>query len=93
MPQVSTEDRGAVRVITYANAPFGTMTATGSAEMFDAVAAAGEDPSVRDIVITGAYPASSSVITMSGNSPMLQMRLSAEHRASPRPPGFQRSRT
>ncbi|MBR0695614.1 enoyl-CoA hydratase/isomerase family protein [Bradyrhizobium lablabi] len=56
MPLVSTEDCGAVRVITYANAPFGTMTAAGSAEMFGAVMAAGEDPSVRVIVITGGIP-------------------------------------
>ncbi|KWV50939.1 hypothetical protein AS156_14035 [Bradyrhizobium macuxiense] len=53
---VSIEDRGAVRVITYANAPFGTMTAAGSAEMFGAVATASEDPSVRVIVITGGIP-------------------------------------
>jgi enoyl-CoA hydratase len=52
MSLVSTEDRGAVRVITYANAPLGTMTAAGPAEMFAAIVAAGEDPSVRVIVIT-----------------------------------------
>lgn len=56
MPRVSTEDRGAIRVITYASAPFGTLTRAGSVEMFDAVAAAGEDPSVRVIVITGGIP-------------------------------------
>ena len=43
MSLVTTVDRGAVRVITYANLPFGTMTATGSTEMFHAVVAAGED--------------------------------------------------
>ena len=53
MPHVSTEDRGAIRVITYTSAPFGTLTRAGSAEMFDAIVAAGEDPSVRVIVITG----------------------------------------
>jgi enoyl-CoA hydratase len=56
MPLVSTEDRGAVRVITYTNAPFGTMTAAGAAEMFEAVLAAGEAMSVRVIVITGGLP-------------------------------------
>ena len=56
MPRVSTEDRGAIRVITYASAPFGTLTRAGSVEMFDAVAAAGEDPSVQVIVITGGIP-------------------------------------
>jgi enoyl-CoA hydratase len=56
MSHVSTEDRGAVRVITYANAPLGTMTAAGSAEMFAVIVAAGEDPSVRVIVITGGIP-------------------------------------
>ena len=33
MTMVTTEDRGAVRLITYANPPFGTMTAAGSTEM------------------------------------------------------------
>jgi enoyl-CoA hydratase len=56
MSLVSTEDHGAVRVIVYANAPFGTMTAAGAAEMFSAVEAAGKDPSVRVIVITGGVP-------------------------------------
>jgi enoyl-CoA hydratase/carnithine racemase len=56
MSLVSTEDRGSVRVITYANAPFGTMTGAGSIEMFSAIVAAGEEPSVRVIVITGGVP-------------------------------------
>jgi len=56
MSLVTTVDRGAVRVITYANPPFGTMTATGSTEMFHAVVAAGEDQSVRVVVITGGLP-------------------------------------
>ena len=56
MPLVSTEDRGSVRVITYANAPFGTLTGPGSAELFSAVAAAGEEPLVRVIIITGGVP-------------------------------------
>jgi enoyl-CoA hydratase/carnithine racemase len=56
MPLVSIEDRGSVRVITCANAPFGTLTGPGSAELFSAVAAAGEEPSVRIIIITGGVP-------------------------------------
>jgi enoyl-CoA hydratase/carnithine racemase len=56
MSLVSTEDRGSLRVITYANPPFGTLTGTGSAELFGAVLAAGEEPSVRVIVITGGVP-------------------------------------
>src|SRR5215475_8788365 len=56
MSLVSTEDRGAVRLIVYANAPFGTMTAAGAAEMFGAVEAAAEDSSVRVLVITGGVP-------------------------------------
>jgi len=56
MSLVTTVDRGAVREITYANPPFGTMTATGSTEMFHAVVAAGEDQSVRVVVITGGLP-------------------------------------
>ena len=93
MVLVSTENRGSVRVITYANAPFGTMTAAGSAEMFDAVASAGEDPSVRVIVITGGLPgifirhydvrelsdAADAVVSGAPRAPSP---------AGPRPPGF-----
>ncbi len=56
MTLVTTEDRGAVRVITYANPPFGTMTAVGSSEMFEAVSAAVADEAIRAIVITGGVP-------------------------------------
>jgi enoyl-CoA hydratase/carnithine racemase len=56
MSRVTIENRSAVRVITYANAPFGTMTAAGSSEMLSAIVAAGEDGSVRVIVITGGVP-------------------------------------
>ena len=56
MSLVSTEDRSAVRTIVYSNSPFGTMTAAGAAEMFSAVAAANEAPSVRVVVITGGLP-------------------------------------
>src|SRR5215475_12993900 len=56
MPLVTTNDVGAVRVITYANAPFGTMTAAGAAEMHHAVVAAAEEKPLRVIVITGGVP-------------------------------------
>jgi len=56
MTLVTTEDRGAVRVVTYANPPFGTMTAAGSTEMFEAVSTAVGDGAVRAIVITGGLP-------------------------------------
>ena len=56
MSLVTTEDRGAVRVITYSNPPLGTMTGVGSTEMFTAVAAAGEIEAVRVVVITGGVP-------------------------------------
>lgn len=56
MTVVTTDDRGAVRVITYANPPFGTMTGAGSSEMFDAMTAAARDGAVRVIVITGGMP-------------------------------------
>jgi len=56
MSFVTTKDVGAVRVITYANAPFGTMTAAGAAEMYHAVVAAAEQKSVRVMVITGGVP-------------------------------------
>ena len=56
MSLVTTVDRGAVRVLTYSNPPFGTMTGAGSNEMFNAVVAAGEDQSVRVVVLTGGLP-------------------------------------
>src|SRR5260370_37216150 len=56
MTLVITDDRGAVRVITYANPPIGTMTGAGSSEMFDAMTAAARDGAVRVIVITGGMP-------------------------------------
>jgi enoyl-CoA hydratase len=56
MTLVTTEDRGAVRVITYANPPFGTMTGAGSIEMLDAMAAAAGAEAVRVIVVTGGVP-------------------------------------
>lgn len=93
MSLVSTEDRGAVRVITYANAPLGTMTAAGSAEMFAVIVAAGEDPSVRVIVITGGIPGifirhydvgelSDAAEAIQGRAPR------APASSAPRPPGF-----
>jgi enoyl-CoA hydratase/carnithine racemase len=56
MALVTTDDRGAVRVITYANPPIGTMTGAGSSEMFDAMTAGARDGAVRVIVITGGMP-------------------------------------
>jgi enoyl-CoA hydratase/carnithine racemase len=56
MSLISTEDRGAVRVVTYANPPFGTMTAAGSNEMLEVITAAAEAAAVRVVVITGGLP-------------------------------------
>jgi enoyl-CoA hydratase len=56
MSLVSTRDHGAVRVVTYANPPFGTMTGAGSNEMLEVVTAAVGDAAVRVIVITGGLP-------------------------------------
>ncbi|HXQ14417.1 MAG TPA: enoyl-CoA hydratase/isomerase family protein [Caulobacteraceae bacterium] len=56
MTLVTTADRGAVRIITYANPPFGTMTAAGSTETYEAMSAAIADAGVRVIVITGGLP-------------------------------------
>jgi enoyl-CoA hydratase len=56
MTLVTTERRGAVAVITYANPPFGTMTAAGANEMLEAVGAAIDDPVVRVLVLTGGVP-------------------------------------
>ena len=53
---VTVERRGGAAVITYANPPFGTMTAAGSREMYAAVKAAADDPAVRSVVLTGGLP-------------------------------------
>ena len=56
MTLVTVQQRGGAAVITYANPPLGTMTAAGSAEMFEAVKAAAQDEAVRCIVLTGGLP-------------------------------------
>lgn len=56
MNLVTTERKGAVALLTYANPPFGTMTAVGSNEMLAAVRTNVDDPSVRALVITGGLP-------------------------------------
>jgi len=92
MSLVSTEDRGAVRLIVYANAPFGTMTAAGAAEMFGAVEAAGEDSSVRVIAITGGVPGifirHYDVDELSDAADRVQSATPRAPSPGPRPPGF-----
>ena len=83
MSLVSTEDRGSLRVITYANAPFGTLTGTGSAELFGAVLAAGEEPSVRVIVITGGVPG---IFIRHYDVGELSDAAETIHRSAPQPP-------
>lgn len=56
MALVSVVQRGGAAVLSYANPPFGTMTAAGAAEMYAAVKAAADAPEVRCIVITGGLP-------------------------------------
>jgi enoyl-CoA hydratase len=56
MGLVSMERRGGAAVLTYANPPFGTMTAAGSQEMLDKLRPLASDASVRAIVITGGVP-------------------------------------
>ena len=56
MSLVSTERRGGVAIVTYANPPIGTMTAAGAGEMLQAMAALAEDEGVRAVVITGGMP-------------------------------------
>jgi enoyl-CoA hydratase len=53
---VTVQNRGGAAVLTYANPPFGTMTAAGAAQMHAALAQAAEDPAVRCIVVTGGLP-------------------------------------
>ena len=56
MSLVTTDRRGGAAVITYANPPFGTMTAAGAGEMYAAAKAAADDPAVRCIILTGGLP-------------------------------------
>ena len=56
MGLVSVERRGATAVMTYANPPFGTMTAAGAQEMLDLIRPLAADDAVRAIVITGGLP-------------------------------------
>ena len=56
MSLVSTERRGGVAIVTYANPPIGTMTAAGAAEMLVAMADLADDAAVRAVVITGGMP-------------------------------------
>lgn len=56
MAFVTVERKGGCTILTYANPPWGTMTAAGSREMYAAVKAASEDPAVRSIVLTGGVP-------------------------------------
>jgi len=56
MALVSVQRRGATAVMTYANPPFGTMTAAGSQEMLDQIRPLVADEAVRAIVITGGLP-------------------------------------
>jgi enoyl-CoA hydratase/carnithine racemase len=56
MALVKVERRGATAVITYANAPFGTLTAPGTLEMLSAFRPVAADPAIRSVVITGGLP-------------------------------------
>lgn len=56
MGLVQVERRGAAAVMTYANPPFGTMTAAGSQEMLDAFRPLAADPAVRSVIVTGGLP-------------------------------------
>ncbi len=56
MGLVQVERRGAAAVMTYANPPFGTMTAAGSQEMLEAFRPLAADPAVRSVIVTGGLP-------------------------------------
>jgi enoyl-CoA hydratase len=56
MGLVSIERRGGAAVVTYANPPFGTMTAAGAQEMLEKLRPLAEDVGVRSIIITGGVP-------------------------------------
>jgi enoyl-CoA hydratase/carnithine racemase len=56
MSLVSVERHGGAAVVTYANPPYGTMTAAGAQEMLDLVRPLAGDDAVRSIIITGGVP-------------------------------------
>jgi enoyl-CoA hydratase/carnithine racemase len=56
MGLVKVERRAGVAVMTYANAPLGTMTAAGAQEMLDLFRPLAADPAVRSVIITGGLP-------------------------------------
>lgn len=56
MSHVEVTREGATAILTFAAPPLGTLTAAGAAELHQAVVAAGADPSVRALVITGGQP-------------------------------------
>ncbi len=56
MGLVTVERRGGIAVMTYANPPFGTMTAAGSQEMLDAFRPLSADSTIRSVIITGGLP-------------------------------------
>ena len=56
MSLVTRERKGAALVLTYANPPWGTMTAAGAREMYAEARAALDDPDVRCLVLTGGVP-------------------------------------
>jgi len=56
MGLVKVERRGGAAVMTYANPPFGTMTAAGSQEMLEAFRPLAADAAVRSVIVTGGLP-------------------------------------
>jgi enoyl-CoA hydratase len=56
MGLVNVERRGGIAVMTYANPPLGTMTASGAQEMLELFRPLSADPAVRSVIITGGLP-------------------------------------
>ena len=56
MDLVTVERRGGAAIMTYANPPFGTMTAAGAQEMLEAFRPLATDRAVRAVVVTGGLP-------------------------------------
>lgn len=56
MGLVTVERRGGTAIMTYANPPFGTMTAAGAQEMLEAFRPLAADPAVRAVIVAGGVP-------------------------------------
>jgi enoyl-CoA hydratase len=81
MSQVTVTREGGCAVLTFANPPEGTIDHVGSNELLAAVQAAGVDPAVRVVVITGGLPG-----VFIRHYSVSELAVAAERAGAPPPP-------